>query len=72
MTTTADDVRRCAARALAAADREREARDDLYSAIVLGSASGLPATELAAAANLSIARIYQILGRPTETVRPRR
>jgi predicted transcriptional regulator len=72
MTTTAADVRRAAGRALRAADRERDARDELYAAIILAAANGVPVTELAAAANLSVARVYQILGRPTETVRPRR
>jgi hypothetical protein len=72
MTTTAADVRRAAGRALRAADRKRDARDELYATIVYAAANGVPVTELADAASLSIARIYQILGRPTETVRPKR
>lgn len=71
MTTTARDVRRCAGRLLLANQRAQKATDDLYNAIILAAACGVSVAELAAAADLSKSRIYQILGRPSETVRPR-
>jgi hypothetical protein len=61
MTTTAADVRRAAARALTASERARDTTELLYVAIVRAYENGIPVADIAQAASLTRARIYQIL-----------
>lgn len=59
--TTTDDVRLAARGAMLARENAGDATELLYVAITRAFEAGIPAAELAAAANLSRGRIYQIV-----------